>query len=252
MAKEKNWNIAGMITNDIIGSSHADDGRVVKDHVRLFAEGVPPLKEMPDPLRTLVRTGGENDSLARELARFIKPEAEKHVRGMTVDVIYRRDRYLRGGDHSPFLDAGFPAVRMTEPNEDFRHQHQDLRKENEVQFGDLPEFCDFDYIAQVARVNVVALGALALAPQVPANVEVETKELTNSTTLEWKPNTEPDLAGYQIVWRDTTSPVWQHSVSVGNVTRFTLAVSKDNVVFGVRALDKDGNQSPASYPTPRR
>jgi Peptidase family M28 len=252
MAKEKNWSIAGMITNDIIGSSRADDDRVVKDHVRLFAEGVPPLKEMSDPLRTLVRTGGENDSLARELARFIKPEAEKHVRGMTVDMIYRRDRYLRGGDHSPFLDAGFSAVRMTEPNEDFRHQHQDLRKENGVQFGDLPEFCDFNYIAQVARVNVTALGALALAPAVPANVEVETKGLTNDTTLEWKPNTEPDLAGYQIVWRETTAPLWQHSISAGNVTRFTVPVSKDNVVFGVRAVDKEGNQSPASYPAPRR
>jgi hypothetical protein len=251
-AREKNWNIAGMITNDIIGSSHGDDDRVVKDHVRLFAEGVPPLKEMSDPLRTLVRTGGENDSTARELARFIKPAAEKHVRGMTVDIIYRRDRYLRGGDHSPFLDAGYPAVRMTEPNEDFRHQHQDLRKENGVQFGDLPEFCDFDYMAQVARVNLTALGALALAPAVPANVEVETKELTNSTTLQWKPNTEPDLAGYEIVWRDTTAPLWQHAVSVGNVTRFTLPISKDNVIFGVRAIDKDGNQSPASYPTPHR
>ncbi len=252
LAKEKNWNIAGMITNDIIGSSHADDGRVVKDHVRLFAEGVPPLREMSDPLRTLVRTGGENDSTARELARFIKPEAEKHVHGMTVDIIYRRDRYLRGGDHSPFLDAGFPAVRMTEPNEDFRHQHQDLRKENGVQLGDLAEFCDFDYIAQVTRANLTALGALALAPGVPANVEVETKELTNSTTLQWKANTEPDLAGYEIVWRDTTAPLWQHAVSVGNVTRFTVPVSKDNVVFGVRAIDKDGNKSPASYPTPRR
>ena len=252
MAKEKNWNIAGMITNDIIGSSHADDGRVVKDHVRLFAEGVPPLKEMPDPLRTLVRTGGENDSTARELARFIKPEAEKHVRGMTVDIIYRRDRYLRGGDHSPFLDAGFPAVRMTEPNEDFRHQHQDLRKENEVQLGDLPEFCDFDYIAQVARVNATALGALALAPAVPADVEVETKGLTNSTTLQWKANPDPNLAGYEIAWRDTTEPLWQHTLSVGNVTRFTVPVSKDNVLFGVRAIDKDGNKSPASYPIPRR
>jgi hypothetical protein len=252
MAKEKNWDIAGMITNDIIGSSHADDGRVVKDHVRLFAEGVPPLKEMPDPLRTLVRTGGENDSTARELARFIKPVAEKHLHGMTVDIIYRRDRYLRGGDHSPFLDAGFPAVRMTEPNEDFRHQHQDLRKENGVQFGDLPEFCDFDYIAQVARVNAAALGALALAPAVPANVEVETKELTNSTTLEWKPNPEPDLAGYEIVWRDTTAPLWQHTLSVGNVTRSTVPVSKDNVLFGVRAMDKDGNRSPAAYPIPHR
>jgi hypothetical protein len=252
LAKEKNWNVAGMITNDIIGSSHADDGRVVKDHVRLFAEGVPPLREMPDPLRTLVRTGGENDSTARELARFIKPEAEKHVHGMTVDIIYRRDRYLRGGDHSPFLDAGFPAVRMTEPNEDFRHQHQDLRKENGVQIGDLPEFCDFDYIAQVARVNAAALGALALAPAVPANVEVETKELTNSTTLQWKPNTEADLAGYEIVWRDTTSPFWQHTIAAGNVTRFTLPVSKDNVLFGVRAIDKEWNASPAAYPFPRR
>jgi Zn-dependent M28 family amino/carboxypeptidase len=251
-AKEKNWNIAGMITNDIIGSSHADDGRVVKDRVRLFAEGVPPLKEMPDPLRTLVRTGGENDSTARELARFIKPEAEKHVRGMTVDIIYRRDRYLRGGDHSPFLDAGFPAVRMTEPNEDFRHQHQDLRKENDVQLGDLPEFCDFDYIAQVARVNATALGALALAPAVPADVEVETKGLTNSTTLQWKANAEPDLAGYEIVWRDTTAPLWQHSLSVGNVSQFTVPVSKDNVFFGVRAIDKDGNKSPAAYPVPHR
>lgn len=252
MAKEKNWNIAAMISNDIIGSSHADDGRVVKDHVRLFAEGVPPLKEMPDPLRTLVRTGGENDSTARELARFIKPVAEKHVRGMTVDIIYRRDRYLRGGDHSPFLDAGFPAVRMTEPNEDFRHQHQDLREENGLQFGDLPEFCDFDYIAQVTRVNATALGALALAPAVPANVEVETKGLTNDTTLEWKPNPEPDLAGYEIVWRDTTAPLWQHTLSVGNVTRSTVPVSKDNVLFGVRAMDKDGNRSPAAYPIPHR
>ena len=252
MAKEKNWNIAGMITNDIIGSSHADDGRVVKDRVRLFAEGVPPLKEMPEPLRTLVRTGGENDSTARELARFIKPEAEKHVRGMTVDIIYRRDRYLRGGDHSPFLDAGFPAVRMTEPNEDFRHQHQDLRKEDDVQLGDLPEFCDFDYIAQVARVNATALGALALAPAVPADIEVETKGLTNSTTLQWKANLEPDVAGYEIVWRDTTASLWQHSLSVGNVDRFTVPVSKDNVLFGVRAIDKEGNKSPAAYPIPRR
>src|SRR5947209_5620336 len=132
MAKEKNRNIAGMITNDIIGSSRADDGRVVKDHVRVFAEGVPPLKEMPDPLRTLVRTGGENDSLARELARFVKPEAEKYVRGMTVDIIYRRDRYLRGGDHSPFLDAGVPAMGLTGPKEDFRPPLPDGRHEHDV------------------------------------------------------------------------------------------------------------------------
>jgi len=252
MAREKNWNVAGMITNDIVGSSRADDGHSDKNHVRLFAEGVPPLRENPDELRTLLRTGGENDSPARELARFIKSVAEKNVPGMTVNVIYRRDRYLRGGDHSPFLDAGFPAVRMTEPNEDFRHQHQDLRKEGDVQFGDLPEFCDFDYIAQVARVNAAALGMLALAPASPRNVQVETKQLTNSTTLTWAANNEPDLAGYEIVWRDTTAPDWQHLISAGNVTRFTSPVSKDNVIFGVRAVDKDGNASPAVYPLPAK
>lgn len=253
MAKEKGWNVAGMITNDIIGSSHGDDGRVDKTHVRLFAEGVPPLREVPDELRTMVQTGGENDSPARELARSIKTAAEKNVPGMTVNIVYRRDRYLRGGDHSPFLDAGFAAVRMTEPNEDFRHQHQDLRTENGVKFGDLPEFCDFDYIAQVARVNAAGLGSLALAPAAPKEVKVETKELTNDTTLNWRANTEPDLAGYIIVSRETTAPLWQQSIPAGNVTRFTIPkVSKDNYLFGVCAVDKEGNASPAVYPAPAR
>src|SRR4029078_9476945 len=166
--------------------------------------------------------------------------AEKNVRGMTVNIVYRRDRYLRGGDHSPFLDAGFAAVRMTEPNEDFLHTHQDLRKEGEIQFGDLPEFCDFEYIAQVARVNAAALGALALAPASPHNVQLEAKELTNSSSLTWSANSEPDLAGYEVVWRDTTAPNWQHSQATDNVTRLTIPnVSKDNVIFGVRSLDRD-------------
>lgn len=115
-----------------------------------------------------------------------------------------------------------------------------------------PEFCDFDYIAQVARVNASALGGLALAPAVPAKVEVDTKELTNSTTLQWAANAEPDLAGYEIVWRETTAPLWQHVRAVGDVTRFTLPVSKDNFLFGVCAIDKDGNASPAAYPIPHR
>ena len=253
VAKEKKWNVAGMITNDIIGSAQAEDGTVDKTHVRLFAEGLPPLRTMPDNWRILAQTGGENDSPSRELARFIKSEAEANVAGMTVNIIYRRDRYLRGGDHIPFLEVGFPAVRMTEPNENFQHQHQDVRKENGVQFGDLVEFCDFDYIAQVARVNAAALGALALAPAAPQNAQVETKELTNGTTLVWQANTEPDVAGYEILWRDTTAPFWQHVRPAGNVTRFTLPdVSKDNVIFGVRAVDKEGNASPAVYPTPLR
>ncbi len=250
-AKEMKWNVAGMITNDIIGSSHAEDGTVDNQHVRLFAEGVPPLKEMPDAWRKQIQTGGENDSPARELARFIKTTGERYVSGMTVNIIYRKDRYLRGGDHSPFLEAGFPAVRMTEPNEDFRHQHQDVRKEGDVQYGDLPEFDDFAYIAQVARINAASLGTLALAPAAPAGVEMETKELTNDTTLHWQANREPDVAGYEVVWRETTAPLWQHQAEAGKVTRFTVPkVSKDNFLFGVAAVDQDGNRSPAVYPAP--
>jgi hypothetical protein len=251
MAKQKNWNVAGMITNDMIGNSHAEDGRVDNNHVRLFAEGVPPLKEMPEEWLKQIKTGGENDSSPRELARFIKTTAERYVDGMTVNMIYRKDRYLRGGDHVPFLVEGYPAVRLTEPNEDFRHQHQDLRKVNGIQYGDLPQFVDFDYVAQVARVNAVSLGALALAPAAPGQVTVEAKELTNDTTLAWQANKEPDLAGYEILWRDTTAPLWQHSISVGKVTRATVPkVSKDNFLFGIAAVDKEGNRSPAVYPAP--
>ena len=251
MAKEKHWNVAGMITNDIIGSSHADDGHLDNTHVRLFAEGVPPLQEMPEAWRKQIQTGGENDSAARELARFIKTTGERYVPEMTVNIIYRKDRYLRGGDHSPFLEAGFAAVRLTEPNESFNHQHQDVRKENGVQYGDLPEFDDFAYIAQVARINAASLGALALAPAAPAGVEMETKELTNDTTLHWQANREPDLAGYEVLWRETTSPLWEQTAAAGNVKRFTVPkVSKDNFLFGVAAVDQDGNRSPAVYPAP--
>ncbi len=253
MAKQKKLNVAGMITNDIIGSSRADDGRVDNKTVRLFAEGVQPAREMSAELRTLLQTGGENDSPARQLARHIKEIGERYVPGFRVSIIYRKDRYLRGGDHSPFLDRGFAAVRMSEPNEDFRHQHQLVRVENGVQYGDLPEFVDFNYVAQVTRVNAAALASLALAPAAPANVEVETTQLENDTTLRWEANKEPDIAGYQIVWRETTSPVWQHKVYAGNVTRYTVKkVSKDNYLFGVQAVDKQGNTSVAVYPRPYR
>ena len=253
MAKQKKLNIAGMITNDIIGSSRAEDGHIDNTHVRLFAEGVPPLQETTAELRTLLQTGGENDSPTRQLARHIKEIGEAYVQGFTVTVIYRKDRYLRGGDHSPFLERGFPAVRMTEPNEDFKHQHQEVRKENGVQYGDLLEFVDFKYIAQVARVNATALASLALAPAAPSNVEVETIRLENDTTLKWEASKEPDIAGYIIVWRETIAPFWQHKQSVGNVTRYTVkGVSKDNYLFGVQAVDKEGNVSMAVYPRPYR
>jgi hypothetical protein len=239
-----------MFTNDIIGSSHAENGKVDRGRVRLFAEGVPDTKEMSEDMRTLVRTGGENDTPTRELARFIKEHAERDVPGMKVDLIWRRDRYLRGGDHAPFLNAGYAAVRFTEPAENYHHQHQNVRVEGNVQYGDLPEFVDFTYVAQVARVNAAALAALALAPAAPRGAQIETTKLENDTTLRWDANTEPDVAGYRIVWRDTTAPLWQSQKDVGLVTRATLPISKDNVVFGVQAIDKDGNVSVASYPKP--
>lgn len=252
-AREKNLDIAGMFTNDIIGSSRAEDGRIDNTHVRLFAEGIPAVKEMTDPLRTLLATGGESDSLSRQLARHVKEMGERYVPGFTVDIIQRRDRYLRGGDHIPFLERGYAALRFTEPNEDFRHQHQNLRSENGVQIGDLPEFVDPEYTAQVTRVNAAALATLALAPAAPANARVKTAQLENDTQLLWDANTEPDLAGYRIVWRDTTSPVWQHNQWAGNVTEHRIkGKSKDNYFFGVQAVDRDGNVSVASYPLPMR
>lgn len=250
-AREKSLDVAGMFTNDIIGSSRADDGHVDNTHVRLFAEGIPAVKEMTDPLRTLLATGGENDSRSRQLARHVKEMGERYVPGFTVNIIQRRDRYLRGGDHIPFLERGYPALRFTEPNEDFDHQHQDVRIKDGRQFGDLPEFVDPQYTAQVTRVNAAALATLALAPAAPANVRVRVAQLENDTQLVWDANTEPDLAGYRIVWRDTTSPVWQHSQWAGNVTEYRVrGVSKDNVFFGVQAVDTDGNVSVASYPLP--
>ena len=251
-AKAKGLNVAGMFTNDIIGSSHDEHGRQDNGRVRLFAEGVPPVKETTPELRTLVTTGGENDSITRQLARHVKETGERYVPGFKVDLIYRRDRYLRGGDHSPFLDAGYAALRFTEPAEDFLHQHQDLRVEKGVRIGDLPDYVDPEYVAQVARVNAAALASLALAPGAPQDVRVLTANLDNGTDLTWKANPEPDLAGYRIVWRDTTAPLWQGARYVGNVTRYRLDMSKDNVLFGVQAVDKDGNVSPATYPFPAR
>jgi hypothetical protein len=253
-ARAKGMNVAGMITNDIVGNSRAPDGKVDRSRLRLFAEGVPATRTLPDSVVDALKTGGENDLPTRQLARHIQEAASQYARDIKVEVIWRRDRYLRGGDHFPFLDAGYPAVRFTEPVEDWRHQHQNVRIEDGVQYGDLPEFVDFGYVARVARVNAAALATLALAPSAPQGVEMENIRLEGDTTLRWKPNPEPDVAGYRIVWRETTAPNWQHMMQVvGNVTRFTLVgISKDNFSFGVQAYDRDGNVSVASYPKPYR
>lgn len=251
-ARANNLNVAGMFTNDIIGSSRADDGRIDNKQVRLFSQSVPATKEMSDAVRALLATGGESDSISRQLARHTKEQGERYVKGFKVSVIHRHDRYLRGGDHMPFLEQGYAALRFTEPNEDFAHQHQNLRTENGKVYGDLIEFVDFDYTARVAKVNAATLASLALAPAAPQQVKVRTDKLTNDTTLVWQANAEPDVAGYRVVWRETTAPVWQGSKFVGNVNEATIKLSKDNYFFGVQAVDKDGNVSVATYPLPLR
>lgn len=248
-AKKNNVDIEAMFTNDIIGSSLGGNGVRDAHTVRVFSEGVPTNESAAE---AMIRrsVGGENDSASRQLARFIKDTGERYVRGMKVWMIYRRDRYGRGGDHQPFLERGYPAVRFTESNENYHHQHQNVRTENGIRYGDLPEFDDFNYIANVARVNAAALAVLASAPARPKSVGMATG-LSDDTELKWDANTEPDLAGYEIVWRDTTAATWTNSRPVGNILNFTMkGMSKDNYFFGVRAIDTQGNRSPATYPRP--
>ena len=250
-AKQKNWNIDAMFTNDIIGNTLGGNGVRDRSMVRVFSEGVP-TNETPAEANTRRSVGGENDSPSRQLARFIKEIGDRYVSQIKVLMVYRRDRYGRGGDHIPFLERGYPAVRFTELHEDFRHQHQNVRVENGVQFGDLPEFVDFAYVANVARVNAASLAMLVLAPARPKSVTILSTRLSHDTDLRWEANKEADLAGYEIVWRDTTAAVWTNSRTVGKVTTFTMkGMSKDNYFFGVRAIDKDGNRSPVTYPRPQ-
>jgi hypothetical protein len=241
--------VQGMFSNDIVGSPVGDDGVRHDRLVRLFAEGVP-TAETPAEASTRQSIGGENDSVSRQLARFALATAQNEATGMTIRLIYRRDRYLRGSDHISFLRQGYPGCRFTEPREHFAHQHQDNRIENGVQFGDLPEFCDFAYIARVTRVNGAILWSLAQAPGTPKGVKIDTSALTNSSTLRWTRGTEPDLAGYEVVWRETTAADWTHVIEVGDVTTATIDLSKDNVFFGVRAVDRDGHRSPVAFPVP--
>ncbi|HEX8396544.1 MAG TPA: M20/M25/M40 family metallo-hydrolase [Pyrinomonadaceae bacterium] len=249
-AKQKGMNIEAMFTNDIIGGVTSYKNSPTRQTVRVFAEGVP-TNETEQEANTRRSVGGENDSASRQLGRFIKEIGDVYSPRFRVNVIYRRDRYGRGGDHIPFLERGFAAVRFTEPNEDYTHQHQNVRTENGVFYGDTPEFVDFGYVANVARVNAASLAALALAPAKPKNVGIVTGRLTNDTDLKWDANKDADLAGYEIVWRETNQPFWTNSQSVGNVTNFTMKeMSKDNYFFGVRTVDNAGNKSPVVFPRP--
>jgi Zn-dependent M28 family amino/carboxypeptidase len=251
-AKKKAMNIEAMITNDIIGGVTTNKSSQFRNRLRVFAEGVPS-DETPQQAGTRRSVGGENDSPSRQLGRYVKEQTSRYLKGFSAWVIYRRDRYGRGGDHIPFLERGFPAVRFTEPDEDYTHQHQNVRTENGVFYGDTPEFVDFEYVANATRINMVTLASIANAPGKPKNVGIVTGRLTNDTDLKWDASTDADLAGYEVVWRDTTAADWTNSKFVGNVTTYTAAkMSKDNYFFGVRAVDKAGNRSPVVYPRPMR
>lgn len=251
-AKQKAANIHAMFTNDIIGGVTTQKNSPHRNRVRVFSEGVPS-NETEQQANTRRSVGGENDSSSRQLARFIKEQSDRYLTNFKVWMIYRRDRFGRGGDHIPFLERGFAAVRFTEADEDFTHQHQNVRTENGIFYGDTPEFVDFEYAANVTRVNLVSLASLANAPAQPRNAGIVTGRLTNDTELRWEANTESDLAGYEIVWRDTTAAEWMDSTWVGNVTIYVAkGRSKDNYFFGVRAVDKAGNRSPVSFPRPVR
>jgi hypothetical protein len=245
--KAANTDIQGMLNNDIVGSSTADDGTRDRTSVRLFAEGISRPPTASDT--QLIQVDGENDTAPRELGRFLTEVASRDTTGMDVRLIYRLDRFLRAGDQLSFLQQGYPAVRFTEPHENFDHEHQDVRVENGVQIGDLPQFVDYDYIAGVARVNGAGLWSLANAPGTPRDVKVDVTQLTNDTTLTW--TLDPAAAGYEVVWRPTIEPVWTHAVPVGKVATATLkGFSKDNALIGVRAVGADGKHSPAVLPIP--
>lgn len=250
-ARRRGVRIDGMFTNDIVGASRGPSRVDHRRRVRVFSEGVP-VNETPEQAKLRLAVGSENDSAARQLARFIDEAAALYLPKFDVELVFRRDRYLRGGDHTAFSEQGYAAVRFTEYEEDYAHQHQTLRTEGGQRFGDLPEFCDYDYIADVARVNLAALATLVRAPAAPANVRIITTRLTNDTTLRWQSNAEPDLRGYEVVWRSTSAPLWEHSKAVGRVTEVTLPLSKDNVQFGVRAIDSEGYRSLVAFPLPAK
>ncbi|MFZ0319567.1 MAG: M28 family metallopeptidase, partial [Candidatus Sulfotelmatobacter sp.] len=196
--------------------------------------------------------GGESDSGSRELARYIDEVGRSYNVGVKPMPVFRLDRYLRGGDHYSFNQQGFAAVRFTEYREDFHHQHQNIRTENGIEYGDVEKFVDFDYVAHVARVNAATLAALAAAPAPPANVHLLAKDLENDSTLTWESSPRGLASGYEILWRATTSPEWEHVEKVGDVKRATLKLSKDNVIFAVRAEDASAHQSLPVVPLPQR
>src|SRR5690554_310867 len=249
-ARQEGWRLEAVLNNDMIGNIAGITGVVDNTTARVFAEGTR-VTETPDDARQRRFTGGEVDSPSRNLARYIDRMADLYVPNLDVMMVYRLDRFGRGGHHRPFNDLGYPAVRVMETNEHYDRQHQDLRTEGGIAYGDVVEGVDFDYVAKLTALNAVSLAGMASAPPPPAEVSIE-GAVTADTTLSWmRPpaSQAPHLAGYRIHWRLTTEPQWTHSVYVGDVTTHTLEnVVIDNHFFGVSAVAADGAESPVVFP----
>ena len=253
MAAAQGWNIEAVLNNDIVGGDRTPGNTLQDPHtVRVFSQGIPATADEKQ-LKLIRALGGENDGPSRQLARYIAavsaeylPENDFHPM-----LISRLDRYLRGGDQSSFNQQGFAAVRFTEFRENYNHQHQNVRTENGIEYGDLPKFVDYDYTANVARLNAATLASLASAPAPPANVRLLTKALQNDSTLEWDASPGGLATGYDVLWRETTASNWQHEQAAGG-TKATIQVSKDNVIFAVCAVDGKGHRSLAVMPLPER
>jgi hypothetical protein len=273
LAKSEGWQLEAVLNNDIVGGNTTPgDTLQDKSAVRVFSESIP-ANATPEEQRAILRLGYESDSPSREEARAIAGIAQtyqkaigpvksgsKSVADFHPVLEFRPDRFLRGGDHSSFNQQGFAAVRFTEWREDFNHQHQNVRSESGVEYGDLLKFVDFNYVARVARLNAAAMATLAAAPPPPIDVHVVVKDLDNNTTLNWKAGEgAPADTGYEVVWRELAAPDWQRSINAGEQTHgadggwsITLPISKDNAIFGVQAVDATGHRSAAIVPTPER
>jgi Zn-dependent M28 family amino/carboxypeptidase len=251
-AREENWNLIALLNNDMIGNADSDETKLKNNtQVRIFSEGVPAL-ETEDMARLRKSTGGENDSRSRQLARYMKETGERYVPQLEVVLNYRTDRFLRGGDHLPFSQAGFTAVRVCEMNENYRYQHQNVRVEKGVSYGDFPEHVDFEYLRKNTALNAATLANLAWAPYPPENVGVVTTNLTNKTELKWEmPPKGVKPAGYYILMRETSMPMWQKKIFVTH-TQAVLPFSKDNYFFAVQAVDAEGHESLPVVPRPLR
>ncbi len=241
-AKKENWKIEAVLNNDIMGSNNSNETNIVDNtRVRVFSEGL----SVTDTGRVAMQIrnlGLENDGRSRQLARYVKEVGERYVENLEVMMIYRNDRFLRGGDHTAFVENGFAAVRITEMNENYNRQHQDIRVENGINYGDLIEHIDFEYLRKNTSMNLANLANLAKAPAVPDEVKIDVKKLTNSTYLYWKAPKTGSVKGYYILMRETTSPVWQKKIYTESL-EIRLPYSKDNYFFAVQAVNETGNES---------